>query len=196
MPIRPAFLILTTSLFLSACGAPGLLLGAGATAGVVGLQERPAGQTVSDTRLKVQIKQMLAEQDAGTLSDIGIDVYYGDVLITGILPSTTQGDRIVAAVRRVIGVNKVYNELFLGSVYTTGQKAKDAWISARISPLLLTDSHAYPLNYLTTVVNGHVYVFGAARTEGERDHVVHLLSTVSGVRQVHDYLRIGVPARP
>lgn len=179
--------VLLCPVFLSGCAAP-LIVGAAATAGYVGLQERPSAQIAKDTALKTRIKGYLTETNYQYLSDIGIDVFYGDVLLTGILPTQKDGEDVASMVQRTQGVRKIYNELFIGAEYTTAQKAKDAWISTQIQPRLLATNGVFPLNYLITVVNSHVYILGSVGTANERSHVLHLLRTTKGVVQVHDYL--------
>lgn len=174
---------------LASCAAP-VVLGAAAGAGYIGLQNRPTKQIAADTEVKVRIKDQLTQAQFAYLTDIGIDVFYGNVLLTGVVPTNAEGERVLETVRRTQGVKKVYNELFVGSAYTTGQKAKDAWISAQIQPRLLGAKDAYPLNYLITVVNNHVYIMGDTFNAGEKDHVLHILRTTRGVQQVHDYLVI------
>lgn len=172
---------------LSGCAAP-MVLGAAASAGYIGLQNRPTKQIAADTEVKVRIKDALSQSQFSYLTDVGIDVFYGDVLLTGVVPSNTEGEKVLDVVRRTQGVRKVFNELFVGAAYTAGQKAKDAWISTQIQPRLLGAKDAYPLNYLITTVNNHVYIMGETETAGEKDHVLHILRTTRGVQQVHDYL--------
>lgn len=169
------------------CAAP-VLIGAAAGAGYIGLQTRPATQVAQDTEVKVRIKDALTQSQFSYLTDIGIDVFYGDVLLTGVVPTNAEGERVLDIVRRTQGVKKVFNELFVGAAYTTSQKAKDAWIATQIQPRLLGAKDAYPLNYLITTVNNHVYIMGDCETAGEKDHVLHILRTTRGVQQVHDYL--------
>jgi osmotically-inducible protein OsmY len=190
MPVRHSLLLAALALAstsLAGCAAP-LVVGAAASAGYVGLQNRPTKQVAADTEVKVRIKDQLAQAQFAYLTDVGIDVFYGDVLLTGVVPTNAEGERVLEAVRRSPGVKKVYNELFVGSAYTTGQKAKDAWIATQIQPRLLGARDAYPLNYLITTVNNHVYIMGDTVTQGEKDHVLHILRTTRGVQQVHDYL--------
>lgn len=184
-----ACFLLPAACLLSSCTVP-MALGAGAAAGYVGLQERPTKQVAADTQIKVQIKDRLAQTKFNYLTDIGIDVYYNDVLITGIVPTREDGERVLDIARRTEGVGKVYNELFVGAEYSTSQKASDAWLAAQIQPRLVGDSNAFPLNYLISVVNGHVYILGGVATVAEQQHVLHILSTTSGVKQVHDYLAL------
>lgn len=172
---------------LGGCAAP-LVVGAAATAGYVGLQERPTSRIASDTDIKVRIKDLLTQQQFSYLTDVGIDVFYGNVLLTGILPMQADGEQVLKVVQATPGVKKVYNELFIGAAYSAGQRAKDAWITAQIQPRLIGTQGVFPLNYIITVVNSHVYIIGSCNTPDERNHVLHLLRTTRGVTQVHDYL--------
>jgi len=132
----------------------------------------------------------LAQTRSNYFTDVSVDVFYGNVLLTGVVPTTAEGDVVLDIARRTPKVGKVYNELFVGSAYTVSQKAKDAWITAQIQPRLLGAKDAYPLNYLISVINNHVYILGDVLTPGEKDHVLHILRTTRGVVQVHDYLVI------
>jgi osmotically-inducible protein OsmY len=192
--LRPLFVstALASVLLLGGCGVP-LIMGAGAAAGYVGLQTRPSGQVAADTDTKVRIKSYLAQKDYRFLGDIGTDVFYGDVLVTGVVPTREQGEEIITLISKTQGVRKVYNELFVGSSYTTAQRAKDAWIAAQIKPRLIGTKGVYPLNYMISVVNNHVYALGSVETADERANALHLLRTTPGVAQVHDYLVIVSP---
>ena len=173
---------------LTGCAAP-LLLGAAATAGYVGLQTRPAAQVGADSETKIRIKDRLAQARFAYLGEIGIDVFYGDVLLTGTVPTAAEAERVLEIVQQTQGVGKVYNELFTDTASTVSQKARDAWIAAQIQPRLLGTRQSLPLNYLISVVNGHVYIIGEVASSDERNHTLHVLRTTKGVVQVHDYLR-------
>lgn len=184
--------VLASTLLLSGCGVP-LVLGAGAAAGYVGLQTRPSGQVAADTDTKVRVKATLASKNYRFLGDIGTDVFYNDVLVTGVVPTRAEGEQVIALIQSTTGVRKVYNELFVGDAYTTAQRAKDAWIAAQIKPRLIGTNGVYPLNYMISVVNNHVYALGSVSSADERNNVLHLLRTTPGVAQVHDYLVIVSP---
>ncbi|HEX2859167.1 MAG TPA: BON domain-containing protein [Alphaproteobacteria bacterium] len=183
---RLATLAVLASTILSACVPVAL----GTGAGYVGLQDRPVGQTTEDTGLKIGIKNNLAQVQGSWLTDIGIDVYYGDVLLTGIVATRAEGEKVLDIVRRTEGVKRVYNELFVGAAYSAAQRARDGWIATQIQPRLFGASDAYPLNYLITVVNNNVYIMGSTGSSAEHEHVLHVLRTTRGVAQVHDYLTV------
>ena len=195
MPLLRLSLIgtaLSSALLISACGAP-LLMGAAGGAAYVGLQNRPTKQVAADSEVKVRIKSVLAQRDYRFLGDIGTDVFYNDVLVTGVVPTRAQGEEIIGLISKTQGVRKVYNELFVGDAYTAGQRAKDAWIAAQVKTRLIGTKGVYPLNYMISVVNNHVYALGSVSTADERNNVLHLLRTTGGVAQVHDYLVIVSP---
>lgn len=183
--------LLSAGLLLSACAAPAMIAGGAAAAGYVGLQSRPTKQIAADTNIKILIKDQLTQLNYKYLTDIGVDVFYNDVMLTGIVPTREDGEKVLDVARRTQGVSKVYNELFVGAQYSSAQKVKDAWIAAQIQPRLLADKNAFPLNYLISVVNGHAYIMGTASTGDEYQHVLHILRTTSGVVQVHDYIVMG-----
>jgi osmotically-inducible protein OsmY len=183
---------LVSSLFFAGCQMP-LVLGAGAAAGYVGLQTRPSGQVAADIDTKVRIKAALASKDYRFLGDIGTDVFYNDVLVTGVVPTRAEGEQVIDLIQGTTGVRKVYNELFVGDANTTAQRAKDAWIATQIKPRLIGTKGVYPLNYMISVVNNHVYALGSVSGADERNNVLHLLRTTPGVAQVHDYLVIVSP---
>lgn len=183
---------LGTALTLSACGVP-LVMGAAGGAAYVGLQNRPTKQVAADSQVKVRIISMLAQRDYRFLGDVGVDVFYNDVLVTGVVPTRALGEEIINLISKTQGVRKVYNELFVGDAYTTSQRAKDAWIAAQIKPRLIGTKGVYPLNYMISVVNNHVYALGSVSTAEERNNVLHLLRTTGGVTKVHDYLVIIAP---
>jgi osmotically-inducible protein OsmY len=183
---------LSGAMLVSACGAP-LLMGAAGTAAYVGLQNRPTKQVAADSEVKVRVMSALGQKDYRFLGDVGVDVFYNDVLVTGVVPTRALGEEIIEIISRTQGVRKVYNELFVGDAYTTGQRAKDAWIAAQIKPRLIGTKGVYPLNYMISVVNNHVYALGSVSTADERNNVLHILRTTNGVTQVHDYLVIIAP---
>ncbi len=188
---RTVACLLATSA-LTGCAAP-LLVGAAATAGYVGLQTRSTAQIGADSETKIRIKDRLVQARFAYLTEIGVDVFYGDVLLTGTVPTLAEAERVLQIVQQTQGVGKVYNELFTDTATSARQKARDAWIVAQIQPRLLGTRQSLPLNYLISVVNGHVYIIGEVASSDERNHTLHILRTTKGVVQVHDYLRQKAP---
>jgi osmotically-inducible protein OsmY len=187
--LLPVVALTVSGILLSGCALP-LIAGAAGTAGYIGFQQRPSAQIAEDTNIKASIKKALTQRYEGYFTDVGVDVFYGNVLLTGMVPTEAEAEKVAAMARSLQGVNRVYNNMFVGMTYTSSQKARDTWISTKIQSRLLGTNDAYPLNYLISVVDGHVYILGSASTVAEKTHVLHVLQTTTGVVQVHDYLGI------
>lgn len=184
-----AFVWCASTALLTGCAAP-LVAGMAGVGGYVVLQERNAKQTLVDTSITTHIKERLTSANFKFFTDVKIDVFYNDVLLTGIVEGREIGEQVLNIVKETPDVGKIYNELFVGGNYTAKLKAKDAWITAQIQPRLLTDRHAFPINYQISVVNSHVYVMGVARSPEEHEHMLHVLRTTKGVEMVHDYIKV------
>jgi osmotically-inducible protein OsmY len=167
-----------------------MLMGAAATGAYMGLQERSAEQIVMDTKVKIHIKDKLTSENYTYFGEIGVTVFEGDVLLTGVVKSREEGAKILALARSTPDVKRVYNELFVGSGYSTSQRAQDTWIFTQIKARLMGKRETFPINYAVDVVNSHVYIMGYVGGDEEHEHVLHILRTTKGVTQVHDYLRL------
>ncbi|MFZ2620130.1 MAG: BON domain-containing protein [Alphaproteobacteria bacterium] len=180
---------------LAGCAAPGVAMGLAATGAYVGLQERSSAQVALDAKMKVHILDRLSSAKLSYVSDVGVTVFEGDVLLTGIVPNKQQGLQVLELVRAVPDVKRVYNELFVGADYPTKQQAQDTWIYAQIQPRLMGNRQTFPINYAISVVNGHAYIMGYVVATEEHEHVLHILRTTKGVVQVHDYLRLSASGK-
>lgn len=189
--IRTHILLLSVcTLPLAGCGVP-FMAGAAATGAYIGLQEKGARNVVMDTKLKVAVKERLTAVDIDHLLDIGVTVFEGDVLLTGVVPKKDAGLVALETARGTSDVKRVYNELFVGE-YTAAQQARDLWIATQYKARLMGNRDTFPLNYTVTTVHGHVYIMGYVASDGEHRHVLHVLRTTPGVQKVHDYLRLSV----
>jgi hyperosmotically inducible protein len=167
-----------------------MIMGAAATGAYMGLQERSAEQIAMDTKVKIHIKDKLTNANYKYFGEIGVTVFEGDVLLTGVVESREEGEKILAITRGTPDVKRVYNELFVGSGYSASQRAQDTWIFTQIKARLMGNRETFPINYAVDVVNSHVYIMGYVLEDEEHEHVLHILRTTKGVTQVHDYLRL------
>lgn len=192
-----------TAAFISALGltqagclpAAPIVIGAAGTGAYLTAQERDVRQGVVDNKISLHIKGKLADKRFAYLTSINIDVLNGDVLLTGIVPTADAGGEVLDIVRRTPDVKNIYNELFVAPAYPASRKAKDTWLATKIKGRLFGDSQIYQVNYMISVVNSHVYVFGLALSDEEHAHVIHTLRTTPGVAQVHDYITLAESAR-
>ncbi len=74
-----------------------------------------AGQSVDDTTIAARAKTALVKDGQVSASDFNIDVYKGDVTLTGVAKSRDEVSRAIADIKTVPGVKSVKNATRLAS---------------------------------------------------------------------------------
>ena len=174
---------------LAACSPVGAVVGAGAGAGTVAAQERPASKAVTDAAIRAEINYLWATHSAAVYRKVDMSVIEGRVVLTGsvINPQT----RIDAArlAWQADGVRDVANEIQVEDQSGIVDKARDAWIATKLKSRLLVDSGVKSINYSIDVVNGTVYLMGIAQNEDELRRVEGHARDMNYVRSVVNYVR-------
>ena len=68
-----------------------------------------AGQSVDDATLATRAKAALVKDSTVSASDFNIDVYKGDVTLTGVAKTSDEVSRAIDDIKRVQGVKSVKN---------------------------------------------------------------------------------------
>ncbi len=176
-----------SSVLLSGCA--GMVVGAGATAGVAAVQERGFGGTVDDTKIRADINSAWIKKDGEMFRKVDLSIYEGRVMLTGIVKKTEQRDDAVSLCWQAAGVRQVINEI---QVVAEGQEfldySHDTWIQQKLQTILLFDKEVKNVNYVIDVVAGVVYVLGLAQDQAEMDRVIAQASDISGVKRVVNHI--------
>lgn len=73
--------------------------------------DRMAGEYIDDQSLQARVKAALADDSAVHSLKVDVEVNRGEVSLGGFVDSNAERDAAVAAVRKVAGVTKVFNNL-------------------------------------------------------------------------------------
>jgi osmotically-inducible protein OsmY len=170
-------------------------VGAGATVGGVAIEERGLRGRGSDLAIEAKLKEKYIEERLRLISDIGVEVYEGRVLLTGATKDTALSDRAVALAWQVEGVQAVINEI---QYVDTGVAdfAHDTVISTKLWSRLTFDKDILSVNYSIETVNRVVYLIGIAQNKAELDKVIAHASNVEFVTRVVNHVRIKQPTVP
>jgi osmotically-inducible protein OsmY len=176
-------IIVVGTLLMTSC-AP-LVPAVVATGAGVGIaQERSAGQNIDDKVIFTKIKHKFIQGEFNELfSKITVDVNSGRVLLTG---SVEKHENMMEAVRQVWqvkGVKEVINEIEIGA-RTPAQRTKDLTTLQHLRVKLLMAKDVRSVNYTLSVINGHAYILGIARTQDELDKVLRILSETKSIKKV------------
>ena len=180
------------ALSLSGCG---VVIGAGAVVGTAAAEERGLRGSATDFATRARVSKKFADEGLRMLTDIGVEVYEGRVLLTGATTDTALSDKAVALTWQTEGVKDVINEI--QHVQTgVADFAHDAWITTQLVSKLTFDKDILSINYSVETVNRVVYLIGIAQSRAEVDKVVAHASNVEYVTKVVNHIHIKQPTAP
>jgi len=170
-------------------GCAGAIVGAGAAAGLAAFEERPVKTIARDTKIATQLRVALLEKSEQHFAKVGIEVFEGKVLLTGVVPDETMRADAVGISWKIAGVKEVLNELSIGE-NSVAATAKDSWITAQLSSKITLDKHVRAINYVIETVAGTVYLIGIAQNQAELDRVIAHARSVGYVQKVISHVRV------
>ena len=136
------------------------LLGAGAVAGGLSLNDRRTGGTQIEDQA-IEMKSGGRLRDAiGDKGHVNVTSYNRIVLVSGEVPSDADKTAAEKAVRDIEGVSNVVNELEVGANSTINTRSSDTVITTRVKSALIDakDVQASAIKVITE--RGNVYLMG------------------------------------
>ncbi len=178
----------------SACAVA--VVGGGAAAGAIAVQDRGAKGVLSDTRIRTDINNLWYEESRDLYSRINLQVQEGRVLLSGrVVDPQTRVDAVRLA-WQVDGVKEVINEIEIDDDTTLTDRVRDTKIGIEMRNKLRFDKDVRSLNYSVEVVNQQIFLIGVAQDQAELDRVMAHARDVRYVRRVVNYVRIKEPPAP
>ncbi len=178
-------LALAATLPLGGCG---VVVGGGAVVGLAAAEERGIEGAARDTRISAGIFQSLFEKNNVYLTKVGVEVYEGKVLLTGVLEDRAMHVEAVRLAWATDGVLDVYDEIRESSEGVNF--AYDTWITAQLKYKLTADKTVYSINYSIETVGGTIYLLGVALSQAELDRVIAHARSISYVTRVVSHVRV------
>ena len=186
---KPITAVLLLALLAPLSGCVSMVIGAGATVGVAVMEERPLKVHLRDTTIATEIRYNLVEASEKFITGVGIEVYEGKALITGVVENEVMRAHALKLVWKVEGLKDVYNELQVGDNGITNF-AKDSWVTTQLKSKTTLDQDVLAINYTIETVNGVVYLIGIAQSKREIDKVIAHARSLSYVKRVISHVRI------
>ncbi|MBW8757059.1 MAG: BON domain-containing protein [Burkholderiales bacterium] len=159
------------------------LLGAGAVAGGLSLNDRRTGGTQIEDQ-SIELKSGGRLRDAiGDKGHVNVTSYDRIVLLSGEVPSEADKAAAEKAVRDIEGVNNVVNELEVGANSTISTRSSDTVITTRVKSALIDakDVQASAIKVITE--RGNVYLMGRV-TEREATRAAEIARAQPSVLKV------------
>ena len=188
-PGLPVLLVLLALALPGLTGCASAVVGAGAVAGIAAFEERPVKVIARDSKISAELKIALLEISEQHFAKVGIEVFEGRVLLTGVVPTEQMRADAVTAAWKIAGVKTVLNELAIGDQALT-DTARDGWITTQLTSKLTFDKHVRAINYAIETVGGTIYLIGIPQNQAELDRVIAHARSVGYVRNVISHVRV------
>lgn len=183
------FSIIAPSFLLQGC-VPVAVVGAGTLVGSSAIEERGIGKVVSDTSIRTAINAAWFDHDPQISEMVELSVREGKVLLTGQIDTVQRQIDAVRLVWTVNGVREVIDDTKIGEGSGFGGYASDAWITAKLKTSLMFEGEIYSINYTIKTVESVIYLMGIAQSQAELDRVLEIARSISGVKNVVNYVRL------
>lgn len=181
------FLLLALPNALGGCVS--MVVGAGAAAGVAAFEERSLAVHAEDAGIATKIRYNLIESNKKFTTSVGLEVYEGRVLMTGVVNTEELRAEAMRLAWKVEGVKDVFNELQIGDAGVQSF-ANDSWVTTQLASKMTIDKDILAINYSIETVNGIVYLIGMAQSQAEIDKVIAHARNLSYVKRVISHVRI------
>lgn len=183
------------ALSVGACTPVGVVMGAGAATGLAAYQERGVDGVARDLGTSSRILDIYARHDHTLVKDIGVEVYEGRALLTGLVGTETARADAVRLAWQVDGVVDVINEIHVTTDTSLLDSARDAWVSTNLEAALTFDEQILAINYAIETVAGTVYLIGIAQNDQELERVKNHARSLSYVKHIVSHVRVKTPAQ-
>ncbi len=191
--MKPTYKFVATGLLLASLvplsGCVSTVVGAGAAVGVAAFEERTLKVHAQDATIATKIRLNLVDAGEKYVKDVGLEVYEGKVLMTGIVENEEMRAEALKQAWKVEGVKDVYNELQIANAGFT-DLAKDSWVTTQLKSKMTFDETIYAINYSIETVGGVVYLIGVAQSQAELDKVIAHARNLGYVKRVISHVRI------
>ena len=160
---------------------------------VVGTMVLADGSVVDlsqDGRIKSSVVKTLKEEKDDGYKNIEVNVFNAKIMLTGYVNDPSYKSKAVRKARSTKQDIEIIEEIMVFNHNYKPNSINDSWISSQISIKMKATRGIKSGNYEYNVLDGVVFIIGAAKNKDEIKKVADLVSKVKGVRKVVSYITI------
>lgn len=166
---------------LASCAAP-LMIGGALGSAMVATDRRSPGIQLEDEMIEQRSATAIRE-NFGSKEHINVTSYNRQVLITGEVSNPAVRSQAEALIGRVDNVRTVVNEIAIGAASSTGDRAGDVVLVAKVKASMVDSEDVFANVYKVVAERGTVYMMGRV-TQAEAKRATDVVRGVSGVKRV------------
>lgn len=179
--------IFISLLTLQGCAA--VAVGAAAVGISSATDPRTIGTQVDDQTIEMKTNAKLGNDEQLEDSRVIAVSYDTNVLLIGQVPSEGLKRRAEDVIRDTNGINKIFNQLRIGSKASATVRAGDSWITSKVKLKFANNKSIDATNIKVVTENGEVFLLGHV-SQAEAEAAVEVARNVDGVGRVIKALTI------
>lgn len=172
--------------FVSACENPAALL----DAALILIEDRSLADRKIDTKINLMVNAAFLDQGNGLFRDTTVDVYEGDVLLTGSIKKPEDKRMASTLVAGIPNVLKVLNEIQIAEGNSIREAAADITLETKIKTALRLADGVHSVNMRWRSVSGTIYLFGRALSKNEQEIAIATIERIKGVERLINVQKI------
>jgi len=182
---RNLLLLSLLGVVISGCAAVvvGGVAAVTATGAAVGTDPRSSGTVVNDNTIQTKLGAKYGNSDNFPDSNIYVDVYNGQVLLTGQVKTNDLKSYAENVARGYPGVTKLYDYLDVRLPSSVNARSRDSLITTQVKAELFGTSKISSNNIKVVTTNTIVYLMGLV-SPAEGESAAYVASKVGGVSKV------------
>ncbi|WP_333909648.1 BON domain-containing protein [Vibrio sp. SCSIO 43137] len=176
-------LLLVALLSLTTTGCVGVFVAGAATAVYVVTDPRSSGEILQDQNTSLDINALGNKAPFKSNVRVTASTFRGNVLLMGQAVNASYRDSLEAEVRKMKGVNLVYNQMRVKPLLTLGEVSHDTWITTKIKSAFIAEPDLRDIKISVYTEDGEVFLVGAI-SQQQAEKAVDVARNVSGVKKV------------
>ncbi|HAS13766.1 MAG TPA: osmotically-inducible protein OsmY [Idiomarina abyssalis] len=176
-------------ILLALQGCAAVAVGAAAVGISSATDPRTIGTQVDDQTIEMKTNAKLGNDEQLEDSRVIAVSYDTNVLLIGQVPSESLKRRAEDVIRDTNGINKIFNQLRIGSKASATVRAGDSWITSKVKLKFANNKSIDATNIKVVTENGEVFLLGHV-SQAEAEAAVEIARNVDGVGRVIKALTI------
>ncbi|MEL7798562.1 MULTISPECIES: division/outer membrane stress-associated lipid-binding lipoprotein [Idiomarina] len=189
MTLSRTFLPVIFISLLSLQGCAAVAVGAAAVGISSATDPRTIGTQVDDQTIELKANAKLGNDEQLEDARVVAISYDTNVLLVGQVPSEALKRRAEEIIKDTNGINKIFNQLRIGSKASAAVRAGDSWITSKIKLKFANNKSIDATNIKVVTENAEVFLLGHV-SQIEADAAVEVARNVDGVERVVKALTI------
>lgn len=180
--MRLVLLVCAVIMTANLAGCVPVVAGGAAGGGLMAADRRTSGAYVEDQAIEFKAESRISGQ-IGEKIHVNVTSFNRNVLITGEAKDEESKQKAEVIVKGLENVRNVTNELVVGLISATSDRASDAYLTSKVKARMLSENR-FPANYVKVVTeNSTVFLMGMV-TRKEADDAVDIARNTDGVKKV------------